>query len=285
MRSYVDSEIGSLRSRVKQLAQNVDSVDKTVRAKDAHLVSNAYHMSSVESNTQNSLNEVKQRLGNVEVQFSQLTRDLASLNSMVTVLRQDQQRLLSQQAEENRKISSRLSEAIANMQNTSQIKNAEGARGYDEAMHRVQQLETTLNSKFEQLTLKLTNQLVNVERNMSDERRITQESMESRIQRSETKLESKRGEETVRSGLQMQKLLETATNQEDSIDWIINKLKTHEKKTGDRLRSLNTDYQQDMKHLTDSINTVTGLVDSKVKLMRDEFSQEVTNLKKLLTLT
>ena len=58
LRGYVEAELQSLRNRVKQLAVNVDAMDRTVKAKDAHLVSNAYHMSSVESNTQNGLNEV-----------------------------------------------------------------------------------------------------------------------------------------------------------------------------------------------------------------------------------
>lgn len=59
LRSYVDSELASIRSRIKNIANNIDNIDKQIKAKDAHLVSTAYHMSSVESNTNNLMYDLR----------------------------------------------------------------------------------------------------------------------------------------------------------------------------------------------------------------------------------
>ena len=285
VREYVDTELSSLRSRVKQLAISVDTIDRTVKAKDAHLVSNAYHMSSVEANTANNLNEVKSRISNLESQFNQLSRDVATINSMLTVIRQDQARLLSTQSEDSRKTGGKLSELASKLESEKKLKHLDGDRKIDDCLHKINVLETSLNSKFDGVSLKLTTQLSNLERSFADQQRNVQDLIEAKLERSENKMKNKFTEHTTQSQAQNHKLLETVTNQDDSIDFLIEKLKNHEKKTGDRLRSLNDDYRSDMKVLTDSINAVQELVTSKMKLTREEMQAEISNLKRLVTLS
>jgi len=285
VRDYVDAELSSLRSRVKQLAISVDSIDRTVKSKDAHLVSNAYHMSSVEANTANNLNEVKSRISNLESQFNQLSRDVATINSMLAVIRQDQARLLSTQSEESRKSGSKLTELKAKLESEKNIKSMESSRGLEEALHRIHNLESSLNSKFDGLSLTLSTNLSNLERNFADQYRNCQELIEAKVEKSEAKLKGKLAEEKNSVNASSNRLIESVSNQEDNIDFLIEKLKSHEKKTGDRLRSLNDDYRSDMKVLTDSINAVQELVSSKMKLTREEMHAEIGNLKRLVTLT
>jgi len=285
IREYVDSELSSLRSRVKQLAISIDSIDRTVKSKDAHLVSNAYHMSSVEANTNNNLNEVKSRISNLESQFNQLSRDVATINSMLTVIRQDQARLLSAQSEDSRKAGSKLTELASKLEADKNIKSLESSRGVEDALHRINNLETGLNAKFDGVNLKLSTQFANLERSFADQHRNTQEMIDAKVERSESKLKAKLIEQTTVGSTQSNKLMETVTSQEDNIDFLIEKLKSHEKKTGDRLRSLNDDYRSDMKVLTDSITAVQELVSSKMKLTREEVQAEISNLKRLVTLS
>lgn len=285
VRDYVDAELSSLRSRVKQLAISVDSIDRTVKAKDAHLVSNAYHMSSVEANTANNLNEVKSRISNLESQFNQLSRDVATINSMLAVIRQDQARLLSTQSEESRKAGSKLTELSAKLESEKNIKSIESSRGLEDALHKIHSLDSSLSAKFDGLNLKLSTNLTNLERNFADQYRNTQELIDAKVEKSEAKLKNKLVEQTNAGNANSNRLLESVSNQEENIDFLIEKLKSHEKKTSDRLRSLNDDYRSDMKVLTDSINAVQELVSSKMKLTREEMHAEISNLKRLVTLT
>ena len=173
LKSYVDAEIASIHSRMKQLGVTVDSVDRAIKAKDAHLVSNAYHMSSVENNTQTNLQEVKSRLNNIEVQQNQLQRDLSSINSMVTLLRQDQQRLLSTQQEQNRNQEDKLRQIVADFEKNIATKTNSSTSSYEECSSKVTNIEYALNAKFDAFMLKINGQVANLEKSLIEERRLT----------------------------------------------------------------------------------------------------------------
>ena len=280
--SYIDSELSSIRSRIKNLATNLENINNQIKSKDAHLVSNAYHMSSVESNTNNALFDIKSRLSALENANTNNIRDLASVNSVVSVVRQDQQRLLSSQNEANRSNETKLHEISANMRDKSSQNQLSETRNFDDLNHRINQIESSLNNKFDTLSLKFTNQLQNLERLITDERRSTNEMVTSSLTRFENRINENLKIEASKTSNNINKVVDNAKLTEENIDWIIERLKSNESKTSKRLRSFNEDYQKDMKTLTDSINAVTELNESKVNLVRENIKNELLAIKKLI---
>ena len=69
---------------------------------------------------------------------------------------------------------------------------------------------------------------------------------------------------------------------DENIDWIIDRLKSSEQKNSNRLRSFNEDYQKDMKTLSESINAMTELTDTKVNLVKENIKNELIAIKKLI---
>lgn len=281
-RSYIDSELSSIRSRIKNLAANIDNIDRQIKSKDAHLVSNAYHMSSVESNTNSALFDLKSRLSQLENSNTNNVRELASVNSVVTVLRQDQQRLLSSQTEAHRSNETKLHELSANIRDKSNQSQLVETRSFDDLNHRINQIEASLNNKFDTLSLKFTNQLQNLERLLSDERKQTNDMVTSSLTRFETRMQETLRTEATNAQNKINKIVDNAKLTDENIDWIIDKLKANEVKTSNRLRAFNEDYQKDMKTLSESINAMTELTDSKVGLVKENIKNELLAIKKLI---
>ena len=82
----------------------------------------------------------------------------------------------------------------------------------------------------------------------------------------------------------LQKLSQTASQTDEHIEYLNEKAKMFEKKTSERIRSLNDDYQRDMIDVGDTIKELQKLIDSKVKLSSDAVNAKIVEIKKLLTL-
>jgi len=128
----VDTEISTLRNRVQQLAATVENLYRQLKAKDAHLVSNAYHLSSVENNTSSSLADLKQRLNLLESNNTQTVRDLSSVSAMISVLRQDQTRLLTTHNDNNRQLESKIEKISAKYKVDGNVTKMNDGRNFDE---------------------------------------------------------------------------------------------------------------------------------------------------------
>lgn len=282
IRPYIDSELSSIRSRIKHLTTNLENIDKHIKSKEAHLVSNAYHMSAVESNTNNSLFDVKNRLSTLENHNTNTVRDLASINSIINVLRQDQQRLLSKQTETIQNYENKFHSLSSDLQTKTETSKLTENRTIDDLNHRINQIESSFNNKLDTISLKLTNQLQNLERMITDERRTNLELINGNITRFENKMDQDLRNEHERVSGQISQVVENIKTNEDSIDFIIEKLKSHESKTSNRLRSLNEDYQKDFKTVSETLVEVQGLIDTKTNLIKENLRNELLAIKKLI---
>jgi len=132
-------------------------------------------------------------------------------------------------------------------------------------------LESNLNAKFEQLSLKLVNQIQNIERTVLEERKNTQDLINNEISHLEQKVDQRLILKISDLVGKLDNVSKSSVQDKNDLLLLTESLKIYEKKTSTRIRELNTDYQNDMNTLSESVSALSKLFDNKIKLLKDGF--------------
>ena len=180
-------------------------------------------------------------MNNLENTNTNTIRDLASVNSLIQVLRNDQQRLLSAQSDQQKSQERQLIEIKSSFRDGQTTNQLQEARTLDDLNHRINTIESSLNNKFDTLSLKLTNQIQKIERMIIEERKTNADLINNSLTRFESKINSLMDNNNLKNKSKFDKIVENSKSLDENVDYLMEKLKSFEGKTSKRLRSLHED--------------------------------------------